>query len=457
MPCTAGTANFQLGTECLKEGKFGMDYRGTVATGKSGAKCKIWTAKPYYMVEERGSGNPHSFCRQPSKQPKPWCYIFPSGWEHCSIPSCTHLEDGTGGYGNFRRWMNLFQHLRTEKKMSASAITTAVTKAKASTTFKFTNKGNEFGFYCIIENLCLSDCIMKGVFNGKEYRGTLNVTVDEKACIRWDTPMDNPTNDNWWSPLNIDLFGLEENYCRDPDWQAGPWCYTGKDGSWGLCSIPYCDEQLGKVIEEDIPRSLSMTDDEIHVVENTNLETSSELQWVEGYEAFLFLLSTKASKVHQAFQALVENGKAEELLLTLVQFLQSVEKMNLISLNEADQEELKTISTMIFSHLEKGKDLKARELYKALSMEHSKLLADYQNIFPETDDDFESCINDGWIDAENCKALTNSFDALNIPDIGRLSNHPVHIKDDIGNMYPSSFIPFCRVGGIMVSVFLRNC
>ena len=89
-------------------------------------------------------------------------------------------------------------------------------------------------------------------------------------------------------------------------------------------------------------------------------------------------------------------------------------------------------------------------------MEHSKLLADYQNIFPETDDDFESCINDGWIDAENCKALTNSFDALNIRDIDRLSNHPVHIKDDIGNMYPSSFIPFCRVGGIMVSVFLRN-
>ena len=42
--------------------------------------------------------------------------------------------------------MNLYYFLRTKKKMSVSAIITAVTKAKTSTSFKYSNKGNPSHF-----------------------------------------------------------------------------------------------------------------------------------------------------------------------------------------------------------------------------------------------------------------------------------------------------------------------
>ena len=126
--------------------------------------------------------------------------------------------------------------------------------------------------------------------------------------------------------------------------------------------------------------------------------------------------------------------------------------MNLKDLDEADQKELKTVASLIFSYLEKEKKLKGREILRAVSVEHNNLLAEYQSIFPETDEDFETCVRDGWIDLENCKALTNSYKALeDLVDIGHLSNHPLHIKDSRGNLNPSAFIPFCRVGGKMVS------
>ena len=142
--CPASTAKLKVGTECLKEGKFGMDYRGTVSVAKNGKICKMWPTyiAGYAKREERGSG-PHNFCRNPSKQPNPWCYVFPSSWEHCEIPvKCTHLDEGTGGNGNFKRWMNLFNYLTTEKNMSVGAITTAVARVKMNTTNKYSTKGN---------------------------------------------------------------------------------------------------------------------------------------------------------------------------------------------------------------------------------------------------------------------------------------------------------------------------
>ena len=293
--------------------------------------------------------------------------------------------------------------------------------------------------------------MIKGVSNGRDYRGTLNVTEKGDACINWKG------SGSYEDDFSVNTFGLEENYCRDPSWHTNPWCYIRKGGSrsWGNCvGIPYCDEQLKRVIEEDLPRTLNINDDEWSAIENTNIDNilHFEDKWVSGYKTFLFLLSTKVSKAHQVFEALMKNGKAEELLLTLVQLMQDVEKMNLRDLEEADKKELKAVASLIFSYLEKQKNLKGREIFRAVSVEHINLLADYQSIFPEKDEDFENCVTDGWIDVKNCKVLINSYKGLNnLADMGQLSNHPVHIKDSRGNLNPSSFIPFCRVGGKMVS------
>ena len=132
-------------TVCGKEGKFGLDYRGTVSVGKEGGVCRMWTETMRVhskLRDEKGLGA-HNYCRQGSEHPNPWCWTGTgTEWQDCEIPACTHLDEGTGGHGNFRRWMNLYYFLRTEKKMSVSAIITAVTKAKTSTSFKYSNKGN---------------------------------------------------------------------------------------------------------------------------------------------------------------------------------------------------------------------------------------------------------------------------------------------------------------------------
>ena len=46
----------------MKEGKFGMDYRGTVAVGKGGGICKMWPSSSSYYAkrDEIGSG-PHNY------------------------------------------------------------------------------------------------------------------------------------------------------------------------------------------------------------------------------------------------------------------------------------------------------------------------------------------------------------------------------------------------------------
>ena len=37
--------------------------------------------------------------------------------------------------------------------------------------------------------------------------------------------------------------GLESNYCRNPDGEAQPWCYTVDPNSrWEFCSIPLCSK-----------------------------------------------------------------------------------------------------------------------------------------------------------------------------------------------------------------------
>ena len=295
------------------------------------------------------------------------------------------------------------------------------------------------------------DCKIRGFF-GRDYRGTLNETDKGEACIPWKTTMKHVSY-SYWNNFSINAFGLEENYCREPSWYVNPWCYTNKDGSWGNCSIPNCDEHLKRVIKEDIPGVLNLLDNEITKIGIIDLDASSNSDdfWVSGYEAYHLLLSTEISKANQVFESLLRNGKSEELYLTLAQLMQGVERMNFIALEETDQRKLKSVASMMFAHLEKEKNLFARKIFKAVSVEHSKLLKEYEDLFTDSDTHFESCINDGWIDAKNCKALTDSFEALHdIPNIDQLSNHPVHIVDSDGNLNPSALIPFCRVGGKLV-------
>ncbi|CAH1248784.1 LPA [Branchiostoma lanceolatum] len=74
--------------------------------------------------------------------------------------------------------------------------------------------------------------------DGASYRGTVNMTDTGKTCQRWDsiTPHGHSR-----TAAGYVLSGLEQNYCRNPDGEAGVWCYTMDPSTrWEYCNVPVC-------------------------------------------------------------------------------------------------------------------------------------------------------------------------------------------------------------------------
>lgn len=96
------------------------------------------------------------------------------------------------------------------------------------------------GQYCDINQAeqCYRD-------SGKEYRGTANMTVSGARCLPWNSDLlyDELAVDTVDSAL---LRGLGEHaYCRNPDQDKQPWCYTikGSSISWDYCNIQSCSKR----------------------------------------------------------------------------------------------------------------------------------------------------------------------------------------------------------------------
>ncbi|PIO16636.1 hypothetical protein AB205_0035930, partial [Aquarana catesbeiana] len=82
---------------------------------------------------------------------------------------------------------------------------------------------------------------------GESYRGSIAVTASGKICQAWSAQK--PHNHSR-TPENYPCKNLERNYCRNPDGESMPWCYTtDKETRWEYCEIPSCDSQpAGKFI-----------------------------------------------------------------------------------------------------------------------------------------------------------------------------------------------------------------
>ena len=83
--------------------------------------------------------------------------------------------------------------------------------------------------FLLIDTLDPEDCRRSAI--GYEYKGQMNLTISGRTCQEWalDTPHAHGFN------------SLPENYCRNPDKEPAPWCYTTDYSKrWEICEVPFC-------------------------------------------------------------------------------------------------------------------------------------------------------------------------------------------------------------------------
>ncbi|XP_029819636.1 plasminogen-like [Manacus vitellinus] len=187
----------------------GENYHGVVSTTESGLECQRWDSqKPHshgYLPENFPEKDlKMNYCRNPDGEPRPWCFTTSptKRWEYCDIPRCT-------------------------------------------TPPPVPPPGRQ----------CLSG-------RGEDYRGTIAVTESGNTCQQWSSQS---PHRHARTPENYPCKGLDENYCRNPDGEKMPWCYTtNRTARWEYCSIPSCDGTEPETPAVDVPEQAPVTEECYH-------------------------------------------------------------------------------------------------------------------------------------------------------------------------------------------------
>uniref|UniRef100_A0A6J0TDQ2 Hepatocyte growth factor n=1 Tax=Pogona vitticeps TaxID=103695 RepID=A0A6J0TDQ2_9SAUR len=169
----------------------GEDYRGPMDHTETGKECQRWDlqrphAHQYRPERYPDKGFDDNYCRNPDGKPRPWCFTLDPNtrWEFCNIKTCA-------------------QHV-----MNNSVSVTETTE-------------------------CISG-------QGEDYRGTVSTIWSGVECQRWDSQTPHKHN---FTQENFKCKDLRENYCRNPNGQEAPWCFTtNPEIRTGYCSqIPKCN------------------------------------------------------------------------------------------------------------------------------------------------------------------------------------------------------------------------
>ncbi|XP_051020199.1 plasminogen [Acomys russatus] len=246
----------------------GRRYRGTMSKTKSGVTCQKWSAtsphRPNYSPNTHPSeGLEENYCRNPDNDDKgPWCYTMDPDkrYDYCDIPECEeecmhcngeHYEgkiSKTVSGLDCQAWDSQSPHAHGYLPSKFPSKNLKVNYCRNPDgelrPWCFTTDPNKRWEYCDIPRCTTPppqpgptyQCL-KG--RGENYRGTMSVTVSGKTCQRWSEQTPQKHNR---TPENFPCKNLEENYCRNPDGETAPWCYTTDSQlRWEYCEIPSCD------------------------------------------------------------------------------------------------------------------------------------------------------------------------------------------------------------------------
>ncbi|GAA6226940.1 plasminogen isoform X1 [Lates japonicus] len=247
----------------------GTSYRGTKSKTKSGKTCQRWDAKYPHRPNITPQTNPRAdldsnFCRNPDGDSGgPWCYTTDPNtrWEHCNVPSCTeeciHCS-GENYRGKTSTTENGFtcQRWDSQEPHNHGYIPTALPGKYLEENYCrnpdgdprpwcFTTSKTKRWDFCSIPR-CTSEPptiipeLTCASGEGGSYRGTVSVTESGKTCQVWSAQTPHKHNR---TPVNYPCKGLDNNYCRNPDNERKPWCYTTDSGTrWEYCNVPSCGD-----------------------------------------------------------------------------------------------------------------------------------------------------------------------------------------------------------------------
>ncbi|KAI5615090.1 plasminogen precursor [Silurus asotus] len=251
--------------ECVRG--IGSDYRGTRTKTKSGTLCQRWDSTFPHVPTHTKIKHPKAdlesnYCRNPEGDSNgPWCYTVDVNkrWEYCDIPSCTEECMYCSGENYRGKISNTVlgytcQRWDSQKPNNHGYIPSVLPDKYLEENYCrnpdgeprpwcFTTNPAKRWDYCSIPR-CTSQpptiapemtCVTG---DGSSYRGNIAVTVSGKTCQSWSSQLPHKHSR---TPDNYPCKDLDNNYCRNPDNERGPWCYTtDSETRWEYCNVPTC-------------------------------------------------------------------------------------------------------------------------------------------------------------------------------------------------------------------------
>uniref|UniRef100_A0A672QDI4 Plasmin n=1 Tax=Sinocyclocheilus grahami TaxID=75366 RepID=A0A672QDI4_SINGR len=224
----------------------GENYRGKISTTANGFTCQRWdsqkpqnhgyipSALPDKYLEE-------NYCRNPDGEPKPWCFTTsPSKrWESCNIPRCTtepptivpELTCANGEGSSYRGTIAVTVSGKTCQEWSSQ-----IPHKDAEVLFKVSNPTHGGPPLCQVTNQGVWDYLKITGRCWSRVQGLTQLKNQRDRLLQGKTiTFVLPPNA---TKICFHPRGLDKNYCRNPDNERSPWCYTtDPETRWEYCSF----------------------------------------------------------------------------------------------------------------------------------------------------------------------------------------------------------------------------
>uniref|UniRef100_A0A8D3D1H7 Hepatocyte growth factor n=1 Tax=Scophthalmus maximus TaxID=52904 RepID=A0A8D3D1H7_SCOMX len=249
----------------------GQSYRGRRSATVSGILCQAWASPiphehKFMSKRFRKKDLRENYCRNPDNSTVgPWCFTTDPRphlrHQECGIPQCSQVEcmncngedyrgpmDHTESGKECQRWdleePHKHQHQPNRHPDKGLDDNYCRNPDGRHRPWCFTTDPDTPWEYCDIK-VCGNNMVeTTGCYQGRGegYKGTVDMMPTGLTCQRWDSQY--PHNHTFF-PQAYPCKDLRENYCRNPDGQEFPWCFTmdPRVRTMFCTNIPQCGTQ----------------------------------------------------------------------------------------------------------------------------------------------------------------------------------------------------------------------